>query len=829
MDTFSYNNNDQFELASGFINNSNQPVFLTGKAGTGKTTFLKSIKENSLKNCAIVAPTGVAAINAGGVTIHSFFQLPFTPYIPKAEFGNNYTEATDKHSLMANLRLTQQRREVLQNLELLIIDEISMVRADVLDAIDNVLRHVRNRRKQPYGGVQVLYIGDLYQLPPVVKEEEWMLLKEYYANPFFFSSKVIAQQPPVYIELKKVYRQHDAGFINILNQVRNNEMDEEGYKLLHNRLHVNPCQDHVITLTTHNATADQINRAALEKLQETEFIYQAEVEGDFTERIYPTDEFLHLKKGTQVMFLKNNTEKGYYNGKIGTVTEVGEGKIAVTCEEEDEKIIEVQKEVWRNVKYKLDATKSKIEEEVAGSFTQYPLRLAWAITIHKSQGLTFNQVIIDAQKAFAPGQVYVALSRCTTLEGIYLRSAIAHRSLLSDERIVAYSLQQQSGIELTKRLATAACTFQQEMILSLIDFSEMVFYARRVSDFIIQQPAFGKKSVAWARYNVEQTETFKKHGSKFSLELEKMFDGIFPEKNKLLIARLVVASKWFVNQLAILKDHLKAVKASTDNRQIAIDFTNRAAKLYEAVACKLYLLSGCIEGFELSSYQIHKAAYKPEKFPVTIYAASTETFSDEADSNLVSRLRNLRSQLAEDAGIPLYMICNTESLELMATYFPLTEKDLEKIKGFGAMKIKQYGKDFLEAITSYCDFFAIESRMHVMPEKKTRKKGIDKVKKPDTKLQTFDLYAQGKPADEIALIRNLTISTIESHLAYYIQLGKIPIHDILNEKDYREIKTTIQANPSAPLTHVKDLLPHFSYGKIKIAMAAIEYEQEQVN
>jgi len=829
MNSITYTNNDQFELASGFINNSNQAVFLTGKAGTGKTTFLKNIKEHSLKNCAIVAPTGVAAINAGGATIHSFFQLPFTPYLPMAEFGINHSEVTDKHSLMANLRLNQQRREVLQNLELLIIDEISMVRADVLDAIDNVLRHVRNRRRQPFGGVQVLYIGDLYQLPPVVKEDEWSLLKDHYANPFFFSNKVIAEQPPVYIELKKVYRQHDAVFINILNQVRNNEMDEEGYKLLHNRLHEKPQQEHVITLTTHNAAADEINNAALEKLAEKEFIYRAAVEGDFAERIFPTEEFLRLKKDTQVMFLKNNTEKNYYNGKIGTITQLEDDKIFVTCKEgEEEKIIEVQKEVWRNVKYKLDTTKSKIEEEVAGSFTQYPLRLAWAITIHKSQGLTFNQVIIDAQRAFAPGQVYVALSRCRTLEGIYLQTAIAHRSLLSDERIVSYSKNQASNIELNKILETAACKFQQDVILSLIDFNELVFYAKKISDYIIQQPAFGKKSIEWARYNVEQTEIFKKHGSKFSLELQEIFGDLPPEKNELLRDRLSVAAKWFITQLEILKEHLKTIKASTDNRQIAIDFNNRAGKLFEVVAAKLFLLAGCVDGFELNSYQRHKATYKAEKFPVTIYAASTESFSDAADNNLVSRLRNLRSQLAEDAGVPIYMICSTESLELMATYFPFTEKDLEKIKGFGALKIRQYGRAFLETIRNYCDFFSIESEMHSIPDKKSRKKETAKVMKHDTKLQTYDLHLQGKTAGEIAIIRNLTISTIESHLAYYIQLGKIPILDILNEKTYREIITMIKSNHSASITGIKDQLPHCSYGQIKMAIAALHYEREQV-
>ncbi|MBL0254963.1 MAG: AAA family ATPase [Chitinophagaceae bacterium] len=364
MDIPTTTHNDLFELAEGFINNSNQPVFLTGKAGTGKTTFLKHIIKHSVKNCAVVAPTGVAAINAGGATIHSFFQLPFTPYLPQGAFEQHTLATNEPHNLMASMRLSQKRREVLQQLELLIIDEISMVRADVLDAMDNVLRHVRSRRRQPFGGVQVLYIGDLYQLPPVVKDEEWILLKNYYENPFFFSSKVMAEQPPVYIELKKVYRQHDSHFIQILNQVRNNDMDEAGYNLLHERLNKRPANEGVITLTTHNATADQLNNSALGLIKDKEFVYRANVDGDFSERIFPTEEYLRLKKGTQVMFLKNNTEKGYYNGKIGTISNLEEDKIVVNCKDADgEKEIEVQKETWRNVKYTVDEKRVKLRKK----------------------------------------------------------------------------------------------------------------------------------------------------------------------------------------------------------------------------------------------------------------------------------------------------------------------------------------------------------------------------------------------------------------------------------------------------------------------------------
>ncbi|MEO6584342.1 MAG: AAA family ATPase, partial [Ferruginibacter sp.] len=315
--------NTAFQLATGFINQTNQPVFLTGKAGTGKTTFLKYIKEKTLKSVVVVAPTGVAAMNAGGTTIHSFFQLPFAPFIGRqSHFSNN--EQNDLHSLINHLRLSPERKEIIQQLDLLIIDEVSMVRADVLDAIDVVLRHVRNNNQAPFGGVQVLYIGDMYQLPPVVKNEEWQLLQTIYESPFFFSSQIIKTQPPVYIELDKVYRQKDKHFINLLNQVRNNEMDEDGYELLHSRYKSTIDSNDVIVLTTHNAKAQAINETAISALNAKAHYFNATVDGSFLETAYPTEEKLLLKVGAQVMFLKNDTEtpRRFFNGKIGIVEKI---------------------------------------------------------------------------------------------------------------------------------------------------------------------------------------------------------------------------------------------------------------------------------------------------------------------------------------------------------------------------------------------------------------------------------------------------------------------------------------------------------------------------
>lgn len=466
--------NTLFSLASDLVNRTSRHIFLTGKAGTGKTTFLKYIRENCPKQMAVVAPTGVAAINAGGVTLHSFFQLPLSPFIPEARGFRQNDEATNKHTLLGRLRLNGERRRIIQELELLIIDEISMVRCDVLDAIDLVLRHVRLRHSEKFGGVQVLFIGDLFQLPPVVKEQEWDLLKDYYRSPFFFDSHVMKDDPPIYIEFTKIYRQTEEKFIDLLNKVRNNEMDEDHLCALHDRYQpgfFGEGSEGYILLTTHNEKARDINTGELAKLSGKLFTYRAEVNGDFPASAFPADEALQLKVGAQVMFIKNDASpaKRYFNGKIGIVTKLEDEKIWIQCKDESE-AIEVSKEKWDNIRYTLDKTTRQLSEDVLGSFGQYPLRLAWAITIHKSQGLTFEKAVIDAGKAFAPGQVYVALSRCTNLEGMVLHSRIRSNTLYADDRIVQFTKNILPLEDLQQELTEARKAYQEKVLLSLFDF-----------------------------------------------------------------------------------------------------------------------------------------------------------------------------------------------------------------------------------------------------------------------------------------------------------------------------------------------------------------------
>ncbi len=447
--------NEYFRLATAFVNHTGQHIFLTGKAGTGKTTFLKYIQTTTFKKTAVVAPTGVAAINAGGVTLHSLFQLPFGCFIPVTHSGWN-VNAVNRQGLLQKVRLNSAKRELLQELELLVIDEVSMVRADLLDAVDTLLRHYRQQPDRAFGGVQVLFIGDLFQLPPVADTTAWEILAPYYKSPFFFDAQVLQENPPVCIELKKIYRQRDIGFIDLLNHIRNNVADKTDLNAL-NALYqpgYQPREDeHYITLTTHNVRADAINQSRLKQLPGQTRDFKAVIKKDFSEKAYPADEVLQLREGAQIMFIKN--DKGevrrYYNGKIATITKLTDEKIMVTFPGEKEEMA-VELETWSNIRYQYNRDTDQLEEEEQGSFTQYPIRLAWAITIHKSQGLTFDKAIIDAGDAFAPGQVYVALSRLTGLDGLVLYSRILPQSISTDKRVIEYTETHVQDTETLRRI-----------------------------------------------------------------------------------------------------------------------------------------------------------------------------------------------------------------------------------------------------------------------------------------------------------------------------------------------------------------------------------------
>ena len=469
--------NQELRTAWDFVEHTGRSIFLTGKAGTGKTTFLKMVVERSTKRSIVVAPTGVAAINAGGMTIHSFFQLPFSPFVPNAQIKSKFDFGKEK-------------RKIISSLDLLIIDEISMVRSDLLDAIDSVLRRFRDRYK-PFGGVQLLMIGDLQQLTPVVTPEDERMLSPYYDTPYFFGSKALTQTDYVTIQLERVYRQQDDVFLALLNHIREGRPTAEDFVLLNSRYEptfIPKSEAGYIRLTTHNQMANNYNESELLKLPGRSYTYQAKIEGTFPEYSYPTAETLTIKVGAQVMFVKNDPsgEHRYYNGRIGHVTFAEENRLQVYCPG-DAEAIEVEPLEWENSRYTLNEETREIESEVLGKFSQLPLRLAWAITIHKSQGLTFERAIIDASLSFAPGQVYVALSRCKTLGGLVLASRIPPQAIINDERVDAYIEHQEEAARWSiEQLPTLKDEYFRNLLMELFDFRDILYREEYLGRLIIE-------------------------------------------------------------------------------------------------------------------------------------------------------------------------------------------------------------------------------------------------------------------------------------------------------------------------------------------------------
>jgi nucleoside-triphosphatase THEP1 len=516
--------NPIFDTAVDFVNNTSCSIFLTGKAGTGKTTFLKYIRENTKKKSVVVAPTGVAAINAGGVTMHSLFQLPLGPFVPVSRKTDN-TNVVDKYSLFKDIRISSEKRDLFRDLELLIIDEVSMVRCDTLDALDAILRYIRRKPHKVFGGVQVLFIGDLFQLPPVMPDGEWSLLREYYASPFFFHSKAVTSSPPVYIELKKIYRQNEERFIDILNRIRNNEATSDDLNVLNKRFGAEPVVDKkYITLTSHNYKADRINQEQLKKLSGKAFDYKGSIDGDFPDKALPTDISLQLKVGAQVMFIRNDksNERRYFNGKLATVSQISEKEIRVEMNDGSEEL-QLEKETWDNIRYSYNQDEDRIDEEKLGSFSQYPIRLAWAITIHKSQGLTFEYAIIDAGESFAPGQVYVALSRCVSLDGVILHSKIDTRAISTHQEVIDFARAEKDEADLRTNLEQQKHLYVHARLLDTFDLESI---AERIENFIgyTNQKKFAKKdsAVADLRTILRQAQEQQTVAMKFRPQLETL-------------------------------------------------------------------------------------------------------------------------------------------------------------------------------------------------------------------------------------------------------------------------------------------------------------------
>ena len=565
------------QLAANCINQTNKSIFLTGKAGTGKTTFLRNIIEHTHKNAIIVAPTGIAAINAGGVTIHSQFGVPFGLFVPDSSYKieNVVTKINTPYTMVKHLNMNNQKRKLLQELELLVIDEVSMLRADLLDVIDFVLKSIRRQQNMPFGGVQVLFIGDLMQLPPVVRDEEWFILRNYYQSVYFFDAKVLQNNKPVYIELDKIYRQSDDKFINLLNNLRNNTITKNDIELLNSyyKPNFNPALAlNTITLTTHNNKADVLNKTALDNLKGKSFFYRAIIEGEFKENTYPLEEVLELKVGSQVMFVKNDLSgnKLFFNGKIGVVSSLNQSEIEVQFEDKPHPI-KVEKYEWENKKYELNEVTNTVEEQVIGTFTHFPIKLAWAITVHKSQGLTFEKAILDVNRAFAAGQVYVALSRLKSLNGLVLTAPIEISSIKQDNVLVNYAENKPLNNEIVEIIEVEKKHFLQTELIRAYDFSILNYRIKQHLESYdkSEERSNKQKQKDLAEEWFQNFESIKGNADKFLNQLMGIFQN---EKDELLIKlndRNQSAKNYFIPPLKqISKSILILIETLKNEKQI---------------------------------------------------------------------------------------------------------------------------------------------------------------------------------------------------------------------------------------------------------------------
>ncbi|MDR0973432.1 MAG: AAA family ATPase [Prevotellaceae bacterium] len=610
--------NPQLEQAWQCVEYTDKNIFLTGKAGTGKTTFLKDLERRTSKRMIIAAPTGIAAINAGGVTLHSFFQLALAPYIPNTQS----TKATSRY------KFSKQKVRLIRTLELLVIDEISMVRADVLDAVDEVLRRHR-RSTRPFGGIQLLLIGDLQQLAPVTKDDEWALLGRYYPTPFFFDSKALQATELVTIRLEAVYRQSDPLFLQLLNQIRAGEADQEVLRRLNERYipGFRP-PEHVkyIRLTTHNRTANRINQDALDALPGKPCSFKAIVKGDFPETSFPTEVELILKEGAQVMFIKNDPNsdedgnKRYYNGKLGTVTQVyANGSIWVRGNNDGKECIVVP-ETWENCQYTLDEQTNEVKTKVEGTFVQYPLRLAWAITIHKSQGLTFDHAIIDANASFAHGQVYVALSRCRTLEGIVLETPLSRHSLIYDAAVNEFCREAEHAIPTMQRMDALTNEYYFKLLNELFDFSEIEhsltdYLSLLENHFSKSHPVLtGLFRLAYEPFRTEITEVSTKFQRQYTAWKQQLGTQFTTEP--VVQQRIIAGAGYFQKKMAeIFCDVIrKPCPATTKNKELKARVKEAHEQFYELLQQKLHLLNHVAnEGFSVADYQRQKSKGRNER------------------------------------------------------------------------------------------------------------------------------------------------------------------------------------------------------------------------
>lgn len=712
--------NEELRRAWQIVESTGINIFLTGKAGTGKTTFLRTLKEKLPKRMIVVAPTGIAAVNAKGVTIHSFFQLPLSPFVPGSSFQGNQR---------SHFRFSKQKINIIRSIDLLVIDEISMVRADLLDAVDDALRRFR-RSRLPFGGVQLLMIGDLQQLAPVVKDDEWSMLGKYYDTMYFFGSHALRQTPYATIELKQVYRQSDERFLNILNKVRANKVDAETLDMLNSRYIPNfqpPKGDSYIQLTTHNAKAHDINRMKLMMLPGQPYTFKATVEGEFPELSYPTDETLTLKVGAQVMFVKNDSSGGhrYYNGMICTITRFTEDGFTVTDSDNGTEI-EVGRETWENNRYVLNEETKEITEQLEGTFTQFPVKTAWAITIHKSQGLTFDRAIIDVQWSFSHGQTYVALSRCKTLEGIVLSAPITPNAIINDSAVTAYTDDIPNHIPDNGQMEELKRDYFCTLIKELFGFDDMLHHLNSVYSIISYN--FRRQQDFIEAYAGQQqlfsSEIMPKAQKFVAWAVPRITAGGGYASDDVLQEQVKKGAVIFANKLQPLLELARKTSPATDNKDLKKRLAEAVENLVREVTVKIKIMQhSSAAGFYVNDYLRHKAVYL------------------------------------------------------------IGDEDSE-------------------------------------PKKKREKKTKEpKAPKIPTHEISYQLYKEGKTPAEIAMIRQLAVSTVNSHLVRYVQAGEIELSELMPMEHIILGKKALENHRSLKEAF-NSLSGQVSYGELNLIIAS---------
>ncbi|WP_075351523.1 helix-turn-helix domain-containing protein [Algoriphagus marinus] len=746
---------DRLELAAKFVNNTGAPIFLTGKAGTGKTTFLRDLVRKTHKRHVILAPTGIAALHAKGVTIHSQFLLPLGSFLPVREPEGNFTSQFGfftQHTLARKHPLNQLRKNVLKAVDLLVIDEVSMLRADVLDAIDYRMRSVKGNYRDPFGGVQVLMIGDLYQLPPIVRDQEWEVLRQFYPSMHFFEAHALRNSGMVYLELDKIFRQQDEQFIRLLNHLRDNEVTAEDVKVLNEHYkteaevkEIPPC----ITITTHNYKADQLNQKELEALNITSFYYDAEVEDDFPDSLFPLPRRIELREGAQIMFVKNDSSGSaeYFNGKLAKVIRLSKTEVIVRMQDSEEEF-QLRKETWENKKYIINPDTKELDEEVVGTFSQFPIKLAWAVTVHKSQGLTFDRAIIDVGQAFAPGQVYVALSRLRSLEGLVLRSRISSDLIHSDRQVVDFSVSAKKQTRLEELLIQYQSQYVSHILDSTFDFSpiqkELEFFQKDQASSM----EFEDEEMRGAIPTIQQLfQSEKENSDRFRRQLLAL---VYQGNQSKLQDRLGKGSQYYREIIANQIQQVISLRSQ-------VELFSKTKKYQEGLES--------LEAILLRKYlEISKVA----RIVKAILNGDMPGKMEELDQEILA----LRMQFINRA----------------------KEKAAEKITN---LKTKTGRK----------------------------KTGVAKPKrtKGDSQELTFALFEMGKTIPQIAEERELAESTIKSHLADGIALGRIELSDCLPEEVISEIKSQFDRfkTVSALREHFQG---KFDYGTLKMVFAGNKLE-----